>query len=995
MFSRTLFANALSCFNEPSASLSHGKRLRRRSNHIPPSHTQEKPRFSRKEWVSRRAEPDLRVESVSLPHRSKMEGHIPLPKGHLLNLQPRARNGRRTKFSDQGAENEQNGAHPTGTDQKSAGSKIGTPETPQTLLRRGKATKLPMPRAFADNGTEQKREASVTPQKKEQNIKVQGQMKRSPGASDRESPNSTDKEREQYWRKVRGKFDRESPTASRNKDKQKDYCQEAYRKIISLASSPKHEIAKHKQKTASPATRGQRVSEQGAKPRTKIAGPTIGCQGSPVSHTKGHSGNQDGSQASKDKLTGRETHDTPPQRSPVKTDNTTDSSIHSHPSISPVSGPSSSMTEWEDRFVVNMPSAKDPNPPTMSVEQIVEFQKSIENVHKDGETMLDPDALPSPRTTSPEDNPNLPDHERKQLSTLDGQDSRSSRSAETGEQPATCPSGHNRYYSPDEVGKQRFSTIWEESTSRIKQKVSDANPDGSFLGCREIKGPYDKNPDEILLFSSTNERPRVVDVSTPMAKPRDWKKIITPTHTTTAVSEEKTVAQEERKPAFQSSKHAQCSKQSPKTMCHETICQRQDKAETPAHVSGKENTNHAAHAARTQDQRKSHGDDVFIITPTITRTMVTTGEARGATPKRSGIPPRIAGETIKDVRTKPQMHSSPSGLRRATQNSWERSNATWPAPSFSRDTPMKNAPVTQQGRAELGHMSAERRQAIRGYIRMPVMVKSRTENLGQRVHNTTPPKAPATPPKNDYQTPARSMSESSQSIPSSGHDISPAGSLTRDQRYPKAPAQTARIVEVAELDGLQVDDSKDERKTDHKEDDKSGGKYTHEEHLRSKVADLRADLQTSAVQADYRGLLNSITISLIMDIFILSAAQAHSLFTQIIDNRHSRTVLFKIALNCILNMVEHCLHVFRNLLHACSIYTTTGVWPRPSEKDLARFLTDLCQVVIYLGVLGSIMMLLGRAVEYVILIGSWIVWFVRPLGWFLSALGRVLQGMTN
>lgn len=191
MFSRTLFANALSCFNEPSASLSHGKRLRRRSNHIPPSHTQEKPRFSRKEWVSRRAEPDLRVESVSLPHRSKMEGHIPLPKGHLLNLQPRARNGRRTKFSDQGAENEQNGAHPTGTDQKSAGSKIGNPETPQTLLRRGKATKLPMPRAFADNGTEQKREASVTPQKKEQNIKVQGQMKRSPGASDRESPNST------------------------------------------------------------------------------------------------------------------------------------------------------------------------------------------------------------------------------------------------------------------------------------------------------------------------------------------------------------------------------------------------------------------------------------------------------------------------------------------------------------------------------------------------------------------------------------------------------------------------------------------------------------------------------------------------------------------------------------------------------------------------------------------------------------------------------------
>ncbi|KAE8400708.1 hypothetical protein BDV37DRAFT_286330 [Aspergillus pseudonomiae] len=924
-----------------------------------------------------------------------MEGHIPLPKGHLLNLQPRARNGRRTRFSDQGAGNEQNGAHPTGADQKSTGSKIRSPEIPQTLLPRGMATKLPKPRAFADKDKEQKREASVTPQKKEQNIIAHSQIKRSPDASNRDSPKSTDKDHEQYWRKVRGKFDRESPTASRSKDKQKDYCQEAYRKIISLASSPKHEIAKHKQKTATSTTRGQRGSEQGAKPRTEIAGPSIGSQGRPVFHPKGHSGNQDRSQSSKDKLTGHETQDTTPQRSPEKTDNTTDSSIHSYPSISPVSGPSSSMTEWEDRFVVNMPSAKDPNPPTMSVEQIVEFQKSIENVHKEGDTMLDPDTLPSPRTTTPEGNANLPDYERKQPSTLDGQDSRSSRPVEAGEQPATYPSGHNRYYCPDEIGKQRCSTIWEEAPSRLKQKVSDANPDGSFLGCREIKGPCDKNPDEILFFSSTNERPRVVDVSTPMAKPRDWKKIMTPSHSMAAVSEEKTVAQEERKPTFQSSKRVQCSKQSPKTMCQETTCQRQDKAKMPAHVSGKENTHHAAHAANTQDQTKNHGDDVFIITPTITRTMVATEETRGATLKRVGVPPRIAGETIKDVRAKPQMHSSPSGLRRATQNSWEKSNATWPTPSTSRDTPVKKAPVAQQARAELGHMSAERRRAIRGYIRMPVMVKSRTENLGQRIHNTTPQRVPAAPPNNDNQTPAMSISDSSHSIPSSGHDISPASSLTRDQRYPKAPAQTARIVEVAELDGLQVDDPKDDRKTDHKENDKSGGKSTQEDHLRSRVADLRADLQTSAVQADYRGLLNSITMSLIMDIFVLSAAQAQGLFTQIIDNRHSRTVLFKIALNCILNMVEHCLHVFRNLLHACSIYTTTGVWPQPSEKDLARFVTDLCQVVIYLGVLGSIMMLLGRAVEYMILIGSWIVWFIRPLGWFLSALGRVLQGMTT
>ncbi|OJD28469.1 hypothetical protein ACJ73_00130 [Blastomyces percursus] len=55
----------------------------------------------------------------------------------------------------------------------------------------------------------------------------------------------------------------------------------------------------------------------------------------------------------------------------------------------------------EDKFVVNMPSAREPSPLTMTAQQIVDFQKTLERVHREGEQMLDPDTLPTPRSVTP------------------------------------------------------------------------------------------------------------------------------------------------------------------------------------------------------------------------------------------------------------------------------------------------------------------------------------------------------------------------------------------------------------------------------------------------------------------------------------------------------------------------------------------------------------------------------------------------------------------
>ncbi|WEW59547.1 hypothetical protein PRK78_005021 [Emydomyces testavorans] len=49
-----------------------------------------------------------------------------------------------------------------------------------------------------------------------------------------------------------------------------------------------------------------------------------------------------------------------------------------------------------DQFVVNMPSAKEPCPPSMTTHQILEFQKAVDRIHKIGEKFLDPNSPPTP-----------------------------------------------------------------------------------------------------------------------------------------------------------------------------------------------------------------------------------------------------------------------------------------------------------------------------------------------------------------------------------------------------------------------------------------------------------------------------------------------------------------------------------------------------------------------------------------------------------------------
>ncbi|PYI08198.1 hypothetical protein BO78DRAFT_311052 [Aspergillus sclerotiicarbonarius CBS 121057] len=901
-----------------------------------------------------------------------MEDIFHLPNGHLLNLQPRPRHGKRTRVNHEVQAPAQSQGSASRTDERlrATGSRETARAPPDTAPRKGKPTKLPLPKPSTDKDKDKRKETPTTSEHKGRRADRALQPRRSFGTPERTSPRNSDNDRDQYWRKVRdrnGKDIRVPPS----KEKPKEYYHDAYRKIASLANSPRQELARQKLKQLAAGT--PRSLLPGANLRSKI--PHSNDSRSSLGRNPGGGGI--GSSTGQRKRPTNADQPAPLNFSKstpaISSETTTDSSERSHPSISPVSAPASSLTEWEDRFVVNMPSARDPNPPTMNAQQISNFQQSIEKVHKEGGTMLDPETLPSPRTRTPDDSTTNSSGQEKKLPGLDGQDSGPDRPPETSDKNKS--SGHRRYYSPEEVGKQRFSTIWEESPEKSTQDPPIANPDGSFLGCKEINGPYDKNPDEILLFSTTDERPKMIDI--PSGRPkvlREGKKS-TNYLRVAPLSLDKAAVQEEWKPISQNLKQAQCSKPLVRTMCQEVKCRQPERPEVPTKEPPmKENLDSSGNPTKHYEKQKlgRKPDDVFIITPTITRTMVTMTDLREHPKKQDTQEPtsRTAGEIITDSRTKPQTGSSTSGLRRATQNSWEKSNA--PCEISSSDAAPPTNPLPTQSRAETERPSPQKPRAIRGFIRTQGLPKSATANFGDSVgNNHRKPLIASLSPKKDRMYSLKSASDSTLVEKPTSHDVSPTGSISRDKLQGSMDKET-KPFEVAELDGQQVTGT------------------SKEELFLSKITTFRSELHNNSMPTDEKEAVTQDMLGLIRDALLELAGQLQDLYDQIMANRHSRAMLVKIAFNSVLKMIEHCLHVLKDLLAILALYNTTGAWPTPNRKDFARSLIDLCEAMIYLVTLGFIMMIIGRAAGYVVLVGSWIVWFAKPFAWLLGTLGRAL-----
>ncbi|KAJ5320003.1 hypothetical protein PENANT_c051G05589 [Penicillium antarcticum] len=696
------------------------------------------------------------------------ETRVELPDGHLVNLSPRPT--RDSPYKAYRAEYRGCATELAATPPPRYASQTRTPEYGVSRCASGnmsqapRTTKLPVPRNVTES---RKTELRETPSP----TGIPKPTTPSQFGPTGDHPRSSGKDRDQYWSKIREKFEKDSPLSrrsARNKDNGND-------------ESPNPRMSYHRTRPPT-ASRQDHNSPCGATARTGIPSPST-AKSSPA---QGHrndtchpSDTNDKWRKQGDQWINSESAENTPHKS-EQTDTTAESSPRSHPSISPVSAEDSSITDWEDRFVVNMPTAKDPNPPTMTSQQISEYQKSIERVYQDGGKMADPDALPSchaspeskisprshraksPREFKPykagydgayDDRPKLETrrYEPQQPSQHPHQmQPQLQQEQEQEPQPlsASQRQAAAHYYSPDEIGGNRISTIWEESPTKTKEKRHPQNADGSFLGCREISG--EKNPDEILMFAPTDDaslHPRPLTLAS-KKKQKDTKRV-TAQHTMKSV-EETVILKEEQPQNSQSSKHVQCSKSS--TTCQSRSCLQHPIPRTGSQDSGKENKlpsyNSPEEPARLEDGRRE--DDVFIITPTITRTMIPTPDKKPSAPKPQGLrrpggtSHTVTAEAIKAVRAKAQMISTPSGLRPGVPIPKDELRA----PTLTTSQTLPAGSITSTKDKEEADRAQERAtgtasNSIRGFIRTGGLarstgiVRSPTDSLASILRSST------------------------------------------------------------------------------------------------------------------------------------------------------------------------------------------------------------------------------------------------------------------
>lgn len=163
----------------------------------------------------------------------------------------------------------------------------------------------------------------------------------------------------------------------------------------------------------------------------------------------------------------------------------------------------SSSDDWEDRFVVHMPSAKDPNPPSMTAEQIRLYQEKIGKLHGIPFSRHEMDAS-KPSSGSPE--PRTPQHPKTMSSipVLQRNTTPSSLSTDSSQCISPPLDGSRQYFSPDEFGRARVSPVTDNPKLKQKELFKKLREE-CFMGCMGVDEAAAKNPDEILLFPNSDD----------------------------------------------------------------------------------------------------------------------------------------------------------------------------------------------------------------------------------------------------------------------------------------------------------------------------------------------------------------------------------------------------------------------------------------------------------------------------------------------------------
>ncbi|KAL2000663.1 hypothetical protein VTN02DRAFT_2776 [Thermoascus thermophilus] len=870
-----------------------------------------------------------------------------------------------------------------------------------TVLRRGGQTTPPTPRSILDGSVGRRLPRKATAA--DTHLVYRRDSKRRPPLrlSEEEWSQAAAEAYEQFWREFWERFEREATVAQARQEEQGHEHKTEGRKANSLAGMMKQGRFKRKKRSDQAGNGDDRLMVKGANPRTGVISPSVMSVSNPTDSSQDEATrNRAGKKKWRlkgDQWISLDIDQSTPSGGSVAGKNK-GSTPSSHHGASPVSGPGAVSSDWEDKFVVNMPSAREPNPPTMTAQQIAEFQKSIEKVYREGGTLLDPESLPSPRAITPEDKYTPPQKLEKKPNAGPPKMTAGGSLVEADKQPSVSPPlGPRQYYSADDVGREWVSPIAEDFPKMPKEKLWDMG-DHSFLGCKEMNGPRDKNPDEILLFPNISDCPFP---SLPPTKQISREKRRSPTHRKRPSEEEKAVLKEDPPSLSQSTNTPQCSKRSGSNDLIHPWPQRVLPKDAWKQISPAPSTSPQQNMPDTNASKKENrsDDDVYIITPTITRTMIPT------TMSTSTTCPSLAHQNKKVQRPNPpkvqDLAKSPTPIA-PNRPGWQ-SQIQVPTGRPEQPSTAPRSAIPAGGMPRIRprggiRQSPEGPSGMPGYTHMPRMMTtegkmgSPKEKDGRCLCRTCAENNDRRAQNVGGVRPVDNASRTAGPVPHQGLNSAPSLAKQRPRSFVRS--RPRKVTEVAELDGIQVGGTEEGTRgsspvttdtVDAEENEGTPDKTKCEkDENKKKEEEYKEDDQGSETEHESDGM-SLLSFSVLFDILFLTASHLYSFLLRKRVYHHSAVVGKKI-----LEMAAYCYRVSMRVTDACSVYRRTGSWPKSSSGELALLMRDLGQAGVYFFFLGFVVVILGRIAGYMVLIGSWVVWFAKPFGWIFSWMGKAL-----
>lgn len=703
-----------------------------------------------------------------------------------------------------------------------------------------------------------------------------------------------------------------------------------------------------------------------------------------------------------------------------------------------------SSSDWEDQFVVNMPSAKDPNPPIMTLKQIQEYQEWLKNrLAMDEECNVDS----APKSATDAEHRRPPGSDDPAMMSV-----KRAESAATMLEKPPSPTIPGQYFSPDEIRGYQVSPIEETeqlSQEELRKKVRD-----SFVGCMEIDRAAAKNPDEILLFADSRS---CLTECLPMPSTSTWKNDSGNQNPAKDLPQDSPPQEARRLPS--SAKQSAVTK--PQGGCKKPRHSEMNRVLTTSTSAPAVHTNKIPNRAsarkRTpvnQSTACKEEDDVFVVTPAVTRVRIAVPAQQHPTAQCPQSQKTISQATSSknehhqtpsaptQCRSPHQRNVSPQQPRSISASpdrcdinisSGSLHGGKQPAAVSEKDGTRHNENEISQGVVETA--SAEGAINIRG--ERDRRIPSVAELDGLQVNHRSP-----SPPSSD----SLSSSSESKTPPIDSQKLSPSPEPSSKRQGPSAIRVKIRETEkAANVDDKSTSAGKAEERLAaarkhaerlaearaaferFKKQYAKGGSPPKAQVPLNRVADRAKTSQTGTQVST--GAKESLAGSPGKGIAERTAMKkppirranvraeqkptsdegddAHhigdnsSIFS--LDNQSLDSLIFsltarvsgqlrhRLVLHDILHvgdqlvhMVKQCYGVSWRLMKIYFEYRRSGQLPETDQKELVQIGRDIVQMVVNIVVLGFVLMLVGRAAGYVILIASWIVWLSRPFRWLFG-----------